>query len=200
MNEQMMLNGQQAVEEPEQLCIEEFQTEKKSPPPAELVVTMKDAFIYDMLLYHMYSTFGGFCMNLAGLTAMALGGLRYYFGQHSLNAAFGYIILGVFIVAFTPLNLKLRAKNTMKEEKYSGAICYRFSDSGIEETLCTGRMNHYSWSEVEKAVNTPKTIAFYMTGGARVLVFPKEDFDNVTFRDTMWFLSHHVVMGKIYIH
>lgn len=187
-------------EELEQIGIEGFNADPNDRPPAELVVNMKDSFIYDMLLYHMYSTFGGFCINIAGLTAMCLGGIRYYLGQHTLTAAFGYIILGVIMIAFTPLNLKLRAKNNMKEEKYSGPIHYSFSNRGIEETLCTGTVNHYDWKDVDKAVNTPKTIAFYMSGGGSVLVFPKECFDNVTFRDTMWFLGHNVVMGKIYIH
>lgn len=169
-------------------------------PIAEFDVHMDAKFIYDMLLFHMYSTFGGFCLNVAGLTAVALGGIRYYLGLHSMGTAFAFIVLGVVIVAATPLNLWLRAKNTMKQKKYQSPIHYRFHDGGIDETVAGSEVSHYPWSRVEKAVNTPKTITFYLEGAGSVLVFPKQDFTNETFQAAMGQLSRHVVMGKIYIH
>ena len=169
-------------------------------PPTQLDVRMEAKYIYDMLLFHMYSTFGGFCLNVAGLTAIALGGIRYYLGKHSLGAAFAFMLLGVVIIAATPASLWARAKATVKQERYRGVIHYTFHDGGIEEAMASGAANHYDWSQVAKAVNTPKTIAYYMEGGGSVLVFPKEAFTNETFRDAMGHLSRHVVMGKIYIH
>ncbi len=169
-------------------------------PPAELDVRMEAKYIYDMLLFHMYSTFGGFCLNVAGLTAIALGGIRYYQGKHSLGAAFAFMLLGIIIIAATPASLWARARATMKQERYQGVIHYTFHDGGIEETMASGAAHHYDWSQVAKAVNTPKTIAYYMEGAGSVLVFPKAAFTEETFRGAMWHLSHNVVMGKIYIH
>lgn len=176
------------------------QTAPQARSDAEFDVHMDAKFIYDMLLFHMYSTFGGFCLNIAGLTAIVLGGIRYYLGQHSLETAFSFIIVGVIIIVSTPLSLWLRAKNTMKQEKYRSAIHYRFHDGGIDEMVAGSEVNHYQWSQVEKAVNTPKTISFYMQSAGSVLVFPKQDFTNETFQAAMRQLSRHVVMGKIYIH
>lgn len=166
--------------------------------PACLEVKMTCGSIFDVLLYHMYSTFGGFIINVAGLAVILIGGMRLFFGQTGLAAAFGYMFFGVIILCLTPLSLRMRAGQMMKMPKYQGRITYCFDDTGIRETMTDG-YNHYGWDQVEKAINTPKTISFYMQGGDSLLVFPKEAFSNACFRDVMWYLSHHVVMGKIYI-
>lgn len=170
-----------------------------SPARAELDVRMNAKYIYDMLLYHMYSTLGGFLINMVGLTIIIMGGMRLYFGQATLLSAAAYCAFGVLLLAATPASLKMRANNTMKLNKYQDTLHYGFDNSGIDETI-EGGTNHYGWNQVEKAVSTPKTISFYMEGNDSVLVFPKECFDNETFQSAMWYLSHNVVMGKIYIH
>ncbi|MCD8018594.1 MAG: YcxB family protein [Clostridiales bacterium] len=167
--------------------------------PADFGVTMDTSHIFDMLLYHMYSTFGGFLINVVGLTIIMIGGLRYFFHKMTLSMAIIYVVFGVLVLVSTPLSLWMRARNTMKLAKYQQPIHYSFDNDGIHETVQDG-VNHYSWSQVEKAVNTPKTISFYMEGNGSVLVFPKRDFDTTTFQSAMWYLSRNVVMGKIYIH
>ncbi|MCD8147072.1 MAG: YcxB family protein [Clostridiales bacterium] len=170
-----------------------------SPARAELDVHMTAKHIYDMLLYHMHSTLGGFLINIVGLTIIILGGMRLYFGQATLWGAATYCAFGILLLAATPVSLKMRANNTMKQSKFQNTIHYGFDNSGVDETI-GGGTNHYGWNQVEKAVSTPKTISFYMEGNDSVLVFPKESFDNETFQSAMWYLSHNVVMGKIYIH
>ncbi|MCD8083871.1 MAG: YcxB family protein [Clostridiales bacterium] len=167
--------------------------------PALLDVRMEAAFIFDMLLYHMYSTLGGFLMNMVGLAVIMIGGMQYYFGNMTLQMGLGYCAFGILLLLITPVNLWLRAKNTMKLAKYQDVILYRFDDDGIDEVMSDGT-NHYGWNQVEKAISTPKTISYYMEGNDSVLIFPKVSFTNEGFRDAMWYLSHHVVMGKIYIH
>ncbi len=173
-------------------------TQRTLCPRAELDVKMKSEYIFDMLLYHMYSTFGGFMLNLAGLAVIITGGMRYYFHQSSLAGAAGLMLFGIILLAVTPLNLKLRARNTTNLPKYRNAIHYGIDGSGIDETI-NGSANHYDWSQILKAVSTPKTITFYLSDGGSVLVFPKESFDTETFRSVMWHLSHNVVMGRIFI-
>lgn len=175
-------------------------TEASRPlcPRAELNVKMKAEYIYDMLLYHMYSTFGGFMLNVAGLAVIITGGMRYSFHKSSLAGAIGLILFGVILLAVTPLNLKLRAKNTTKLPKYQHIIHYGIDNDGIDESI-NGHSNHYDWNQILKAVSTPKTITFYLSDGGSVLVFPKEAFDPKTFQSAMWHLSHNVVMGRIFI-
>lgn len=174
------------------------QTGKVSYPRAELDVKMKADYIFDMLLYHMYSTFGGFMLNVAGLAVIITGGMRYTFHKSSLAGAIGLMLFGVLLLVVTPLNLKLRARNTTKLPKYRNTIHYGFDGDGIDETI-NCHVNHYDWSQILKAVSTPKTITFYLSDGGSVLVFPKEAFDPATFQSVMWHLSHNVVMGKIFI-
>ncbi len=174
------------------------ETTLRARPRAELEVKMEASYIFDMLLYHMYSTFGGFMLNIAGLTVIIMGGMRYYISHVPLSAAAGIMLFGVILLAATPLNLKLRASRTMKLPKYQSPIRYGFDGSGIDEYI-NGSMNHYGWSRILKAVSTPKTITFYLDDESSVLIFPKAAFDNETFKDVMWHLSHNVVMGRIYI-
>ncbi|MCD8335261.1 MAG: YcxB family protein [Clostridiales bacterium] len=174
-------------------------TAPASPDRAELDVNMNAKYIYDMLLYHMYSTLGGFMINIVGLTIIILGGMQLYFGRTTLWGAATYCAFGILLLVATPLSLRMRANNTMKQSKFQNDLHYGFDNSGIDETI-GGGTNHYGWNQVEKAVSTPKTISFYMEGNDSVLVFPKESFDNETFQSAMWYLSHNVVMGKIYIH
>jgi len=159
-------------------------------------VSMKAEYIFDVLLYHMYSKFTGFLMNLTGLTIIMLGGLWLSFGRISLYQSAGYILAGLGVLCFTPICLKVRANKMIKQPKYQSMIHYGFDENGIEETLpmCT---TVYSWKQVEKAVATPKDIVFYLSE-SDVIVLPKEHFKE-NFMPVMQLIAGNMTRDKIYI-
>lgn len=134
-------------------------------------VKMKSEYIFDMLLYHMYSRFSGFLINLAGLMIIMMAGLWLRFGKLTLMQAAGYLLVGALVLVYTPLSLKLRAEKIMKQVKYQQEIRYQFDDQGVLEQL-DGNSVRYGWSQVQRAVATPKDIVFYMEDD-KALVFPK---------------------------
>lgn len=137
-------------------------------------VKMKSEYIYDMLLYHMYSRFSGFLINMTGLTLLILGGMWLKFEKLLPVQAAGYLLMGVAVLIYTPLSLKVRANKMMKEPKFQAEIPYQFDHGGVLEQI-SGNEVRYEWSQVKRAVATPKNIVFYMEGST-VLVFPKEFF------------------------
>lgn len=143
-----------------------------------ICVKMKSEYIYDMLLFHMYSRLSGFLINMTGLAIIIIGGLWLRSGKLSLPEALGYVMCGIVVLIFTPLSLKIRANKIMKHPKYQSEIEYQFDNEGVMECL-SGQSNLYKWSQIERAVATPKDIVFY-TQDAKALVFPKvslqEDF------------------------
>lgn len=159
-------------------------------------VKMKAEYIYDLLLFHTYSKFSGFIVNLMGLTVIVMGGLSYGSGAiNAMQCAF-YILAGFGFLAFTPVNLRIRAGKMIKNQKYSDVIQYAFDEQGIEEAIHEN-INSYSWSDVEKAIATPKNIAFYVKNDS-ALIIPKESFGE-NFMPVMKLIAENITRDKIYI-
>ena len=74
---------------------------------------MKAEFIYDLLLFHTYSRLSGFLVNLLGLAVIITGGFLLRNQTIQLCQAFVYIAVGVMILMFTPINLRLQAGRMM---------------------------------------------------------------------------------------
>lgn len=72
-------------------------------------VRMKAEFIYDLLLFNTYSRLSGFLVNLLGLAVIITGGFLLRNQTIQLHQAFVYIAVGVMILMFTPINLRLQA-------------------------------------------------------------------------------------------
>lgn len=81
---------------------------------------------------------------------------------------------GMMILLFTPINLRLQAARMMGQPRYDSEIQYGFDENGIEERLGE-QVRTYGWDRVQKAVSTPKDIAFYIEESS-ALVLPKESF------------------------
>lgn len=159
-------------------------------------VKMRGEYIFDLLLFHMYSRFSGFLMNLLALSVMILGGWRFSRGEAGLYQALAYFFLGIAIIGFTPLSLKRRANRLMRQEKYQNPIQYSFDQDGIEEII-RGKSSHYGWKDIYKAIATPKDIAFY-SSEHEVMVIPKVSFGE-DFMLIMKLVFEHVSREKIYI-
>lgn len=160
-------------------------------------VKMKAAYIYDLLLFHMYSKFSGFLVNLLGLTVLIIGGLRLGKGDLTLLQAAFYLVGGFFILAYTPYTLKRQSKKMIKAEKYQHELVYSFDDEGIHEKLSEDKVTDISWNQVVKAISTPKTISFYITE-SEAMIIPKECFGD-SFGPIMNLVIKHMTMDRIYI-
>lgn len=160
-------------------------------------VKMKAAYIYDLLLFHMYSKFSGFLVNLLGLSVLIIGGMRLGKGDLTLMQAAFYVIGGLFILAYTPLTLKRQAKKMMGADKYQKDLMYCFDHEGIHETFDEEKKTSYTWDQVKKAIATPKTISFYISE-TDALIIPKESFGE-SFRPVMNLVVQHMTMDRIFI-
>ena len=160
-------------------------------------VKMKAQFIYDLLLYHTYSKFTGFVINLVGLSVIVMGGYSLKAGRITMGQCALYIAVGLCVLCFTPFNLKMQSKKMIKSPKYEDVIRYNFDEQGIEEVI-GDKINTYSWSKVKKATATPKNIAFYVTDES-ALILPKESFGE-NFMPVMKLVAENMSREKIYIH
>lgn len=160
-------------------------------------VKMKAAYIYDLLLFHMYSKFSGFLVNLLGLTVLIIGGLRLGKGDLTLIQAAFYLLGGFFILAYTPLTLKRQSKKMITAEKYQNELLYSFDEEGIHETLSEEKTTDYTWDQIVKAISTPKTISFYVSE-SEALIIPKESFGD-SFGPVMNLVVKHMTMDRIFI-
>lgn len=170
--------------------------EKQMEASMKIQVKMRKEFLYDLLLFHTYSQFSGFLINVLGLAVIIAGGILLGMDKISLARGIIYVVAGALFLAYTPFTLKIKAKNMMKAPRYQDDIFYEFHKEGILETIM-GKENGYAWSQVEKAISTPKDIAFYV-GNEEALVLPKESFGE-NFMPVMKLIAENVTRDKIYI-
>lgn len=143
----------------------------------KITVYMTKEALFDFLLFHAYSKFTGFLINILGLAVMFMGIILYVTGKTGTIGVVFYIAAAIMFLGYSPLQLKMRAKKQVKLNKeYSDPIEYTFSETGIL-TEREGMKQEYTWSEIEKAVVTPKTIGIYYEP-EKALIIPKEDFGN----------------------
>ncbi len=159
-------------------------------------VWMKAAYIFDFTLHQTYAKLSGFLTNLAGLSVIIIGGMRLRTGALRLWEALAFVALGICIIAWTPLMLYLRARKLAGAQKYHAPIRYSFDTEGITERM--GDHTHtYLWSQVAKAVSTPKTIAFFLSE-TEALIVPKENFRE-NFMPVMKLIFGNLTRDQIYI-
>lgn len=161
-----------------------------------VTVKMKSEFIYDLLLFHTYSKFSGFLINVLGLAVIITGGLMLGLDKIDLKQSLLYVAAGAMFLSYTPLLLKRRAKKLVKAPQYKNEIVYDFDENGIKEEI-SDTTNCYAWSQVEKAISTPKNIAFYV-GKEEALILPKENF-GANFLPVMKLIAENLTRDKIYI-
>lgn len=160
-------------------------------------VNMKKDFIYDLLLYDTYSKFSGFMVNILGFSIIIVGGLLLGIDKISLGQGVLYVFAGILFLSSIPFKLNRKASKILKSSPvYQSAILYHFDENGIEEEVF-GNINHYKWEQIERAVSTPKNIAFYLEN-QNVLIIPKENFKE-NFMPVMKLISENIARNKIYI-
>lgn len=162
----------------------------------KIEVTMRAEHIYDLLLFHTYSRLSGFLVNVLGLAVIVAGGILLSTNRIGVENALLYVGAGFLFLSCTPLSLYLKSRKMIAAPCYKERTVYTFFDQGFS-TQNVGVENSYSWSQVEKAVSTPKDIVFYVNKG-EALILPKESFHDY-FMPVMKLIAENLTRDKIYI-
>lgn len=141
----------------------------------KITVRMTKEYLYDFLLFHAYSKFSGFLINILGLAVAFMGIIMYTTNRTGVTGLAFYLIAAVIFLGSTPLQLKMRAaKQVEVNPEYCNPVDYTFSEEGIIVEN-DGNTKNYKWDEIERAVVTPKTIGIYY-GKDDAMILPKPDF------------------------
>lgn len=141
----------------------------------KMTVNMTKEALYDFLLFHAYSKFSGFLVNILGLAVVFMGIFSYTTGRVNGTGAALYLAAAALFLGSTPVQLKLRAKKqVVVNREYNAPAEYTFSEKGIVLEQ-NGESRTYEWSQIERAVVTPKTIGIYYAPES-AMILPKEDF------------------------
>lgn len=101
---------------------------------SKITVRMTKETLYDFLLYHAYSKFSGFLINILGFAIIFMGVFSYVSGRTGAIGVVLYLIAAAAFIGYTPLQLNLRAKKQVQvNPEYKGPVEYTFSDEdGID--------------------------------------------------------------------
>lgn len=170
-------------------------------------------YIYDFTLHQTYSKLSGFLVNMSGLSVIIIAGLRLRSGHLSLNIALILVLIGIFILAYTPLSLFISAKKIVKNEGNRLNINYIFDKNGITREQVYDispkaannidslgyrpTLSIYRWQDLSKVISTPKTIAYFINDESAYII-PKKNFGN-DFLSIMKLTFENMSRDKIYI-
>ena len=173
--------GGYAMSTPENKAEENVTTENETTGLADAIkesrmtVNMTKETLYDFLLFHAYSKFSGFLVNILGLAIIFLGIFSYTTGKVNGAGAALYLAAAALFLGSTPIQLKMRAKKQVVINKeYNSPAEYTFSEAGIMIRQ-NGESRTYEWDHIERAVVTPKTIGIYYAPEC-AMILPKQDF------------------------
>lgn len=98
----------------------------------KMTVNMTKEALYDFLLFHAYSKFSGFLVNILGLAVAFMGIFSYTTGRVSGIGAALYLVAAVIFLGGIPFQLKMRAKKqVVVNREYNAPVEYTFSEKGI---------------------------------------------------------------------
>lgn len=164
----------------------------------KITVHMTKEFLYDFLLFHAYSKFSGFLINILGLAIAFVGVFMYVSGKTGPVSVVFYLAASVIFLGSMPFQLKARAKKQAEiNPEYCNPVEYTFSEEeGITAAFGENEKN-YQWEQIQRAVVTPKTIGIYYED-ERALIIPKQDFGE-QFADIFQMIARHLGMNRMRI-
>lgn len=162
----------------------------------KITVRMTKEALFDFLLFHAYSKFSGFLINILGLAIAFMGIIMYVTGRTgALNLVF-YLAAAFAFLGYTPLQLKLRAKKQVEiNPEYSNPAEYVFDEEEGITVNGENTVKKYAWEEIERAVVTPKTIGIYYEK-EKALIIPKWDFGE-EFLPIFQMIARHLGMNNV---
>ncbi|BDF06006.1 YcxB family protein [[Clostridium] hylemonae] len=156
----------------------------------KLTVQMTKEALFDFLLYHTYSKFSGFLTNVLGAAVGIMGIILLATGKITPVYLLFYLAAAAAFIAFTPLQLKHRAKKQVElNREYQTEWNYTFDNEGI--TVIRGeKTENVAWDKIERVVTTPKTIGIYY-GKEHAFIIPKQAFGD-RFMAVMKIIAQHI--------
>ena len=89
--------------------------------------------LFDFLLFHAYSKFTGFLVNILGLAVAFMGIILYVTDRTGTANLVFYLAAAFLFLGYTPIQLKRRAAKQIKiNPEYAKPVDYEFSEDGIK--------------------------------------------------------------------
>ena len=162
----------------------------------KLKVQLTKGQLFDFLLYHTFSKGSGFLVNMLGMCVIILGAVMQFVGKIEFRQVVLYVIVGVVVRAYTPLQLKFRARKQMEvNPEYRDPREYVFSEEDGIIVVQNGQETKYEWSQIQRTVTTPKTIGIYYEK-ERAFIIPKEAFGD-RFVPVMQMVVQHIGLNNV---
>lgn len=131
----------------------------------EFDVKVTPGVLYDYMLYHTYTSASG----LIGAVVGALLVVAFFMGNSVLC-----LIAGIIILAYLPWTLFIKSRQQyLANPAFKNPLHYRLTEEGMEVSQ-NGEVQSQKWTEMHKAVSTPKSLIVY-TSPVNASIFPKKD-------------------------
>lgn len=158
-------NSDEITKNQDELSEEYTYESPKGDPLYEIDVQIKASDLYDYSLRHSYTSLGGLLSTIVGVLM-----IYAYFAK---NASPLYLIFGLIVVFYIPINLFLMSRQQAMQETFQKPLHYAFYENGMEVSQ-DDLKEMIGWDYIVKAVATSKSIIVY-TGKNRASIFPRRD-------------------------
>lgn len=158
-------NSDEITKNQDELSEEYTYESPKGDPLYEIDVQIKASDLYDYSLRHSYTSLGGLLSTIVGVLM-----IYAYFAK---NASPLYLIFGLIVVFYIPINLFLMSRQQAMQETFQKPLHYAFYENGMEVSQ-DDHKEMIGWDYIVKAVATSKSIIVY-TGKNRASIFPRRD-------------------------
>lgn len=158
-------NSDEITKNQDELSEEYTYETPEGDPLYEIDVQIKASDLFDYSLRHSYTSLGGLLSTIVGILM-----IYAYFAK---NASPLYLIFGLIVVFYIPINLFLMSRQQAMHETFQKPLRYAFYENGMEVSQDDIK-EMIGWDYIVKAVATSKSIIVY-TGKNRASIFPRRD-------------------------
>ncbi|MBO5451995.1 MAG: YcxB family protein [Lachnospiraceae bacterium] len=158
-------NSDETTKNQDELSEEYTYETPEGDPLYEIDVQIKASDLFDYSLRHSYTSLGGLLSTIVGILM-----IYAYFAK---NASPLYLIFGIIVVFYIPVNLFLMSRQQAMQETFQKPLHYAFYENGMEVSQDDIK-EMIGWDYIVKAVATSKSIIVY-TGKNRASIFPRRD-------------------------
>jgi len=154
----------------------------------EFDVKITDKDLYDYMMAHSYN-------SASGILGSCVGGLMVVVAL--LNGHWLYLICGVILLLYLPLNLRIKSKQQLvNNDAFRKPLHYIVNEEGI--TISQGEQSQtQKWEAMYKAVSTNRSIIVY-TSKVSATIFPRSQMGENTVK-VIEMISTHMPPKKVKI-
>ncbi len=134
----------------------------------EVDVKITDKDLYDYMMAHSYN-------SASGILGSCVGGLMVVVA--CLNGYWIYLICGIILLLYLPLNLKVKSKRqALNNPSFKEPLHYKLDEEGI--TISQGDQSQsQKWEDMYKAISTNRSIIVY-SSRVNATIFPRKQLGN----------------------